>query len=161
MNSNLVHPTFNWPEQRLAAGILNTWMNAFVDKAADLRLANLQQNAERIAKQRETAKDQLLAAQTKLQAYRTTTIIRPNESTGPSAAAAGGGSSEVLAGEFQQSKRAYTLMNQDRIAFEQLAASGTHRIRRRDQRHHVGLAVPTTPKKRSAISSRRKPMCVS
>jgi len=122
-NSNIVRPTFSWPRQRDAADILNTWMQAFVDKAQELRVQSLSANADRLSEQRNNALDKVHAAQTALQNFRTNTITKPSEGAGPSAAASGMGTGDILASEYVKQQREYEALKNDREALETLASS--------------------------------------
>jgi succinoglycan biosynthesis transport protein ExoP len=119
--SNLVRPTFTWPEQRPAADILNAWMQAFKDKAAELRLSSLGMTADRLQAQRATALESVREAQNALQGFRTRTIVGPSEGSSAAVSAAGAGTGELLASEYAQAQRNYEVLKNDREALEAIA----------------------------------------
>jgi capsular exopolysaccharide synthesis family protein len=119
--SNFLKLTLTGSDKWRTAAILNTWMQAFVDKVADLRRSSLSDVARILDTQRSRSQQGLRNAETALERFRQDAITRPGEGTSISAATTGGSPSDVLAMEYFKTETDYENAKHDREALESVA----------------------------------------
>lgn len=113
--------TFRDPDNQLAATILNTWLNEFVDVAAALKRRKLVEYKNILGEQLQTAKASLDASELVLQSFRVNTITEPREGA-PIAAGVQETRDPVMADFFEKSL-AYDNIKQDVANLEAIVAN--------------------------------------
>jgi succinoglycan biosynthesis transport protein ExoP len=119
--SNFLKLTLTGADKWRTAAILNAWMLAFVNKAADLRRSSLSDVARIMEMQRSRSQQGLHDAETALQNFRQDAITKPGEGTSISAATTGGSPSDVLATDYFKTETDYSNAKHNREELESLA----------------------------------------
>jgi polysaccharide biosynthesis transport protein len=121
--SNFLRVKLNGSSKRQTAEILNAWMKAFVDKAAELRGRNSSQTANVLKEQMDAAKLALDNAERSLEAFRIANSTMPRDGgISPSSAVSGGGGGDVgILGEFTKARNDYEEARRDRLSLQALA----------------------------------------
>ena len=87
MTSNFLYLTLQDRDPRMAAKILNTWVNDFVTEAGTLKKQKLATFAKNLQAQLQAAQESLNREETQLQTFRVNTILEPREIGGSPMAA--------------------------------------------------------------------------
>jgi capsular exopolysaccharide synthesis family protein len=109
---------------KLAASILNTWVNEYVSTAGTLKKRKLTDFANTLEDQLQTAKVSLDSAESRLQTFRVNTITLPTE--GSAIAPGLSETRDPVMREYFNGKLAYEAVRQDISALEQLIRSVSH-----------------------------------
>ncbi|HXC25929.1 MAG TPA: polysaccharide biosynthesis tyrosine autokinase, partial [Gemmatimonadaceae bacterium] len=120
--SNFMNLDLTGGDKVQTAGVLNTWMQAFVDQAAELRGQNMSEVAHTLEEQRNSADAAMNAAGAALQAYRSQNMTKPGEGVSTSAALPGGTAGDVLFSEYFKAQADYESTRRDRQALDDVAA---------------------------------------
>ena len=119
--SNFLRLTLLDPDPKLAAAIMNTWIDQFVDVAAQLKRRKLSDFARTLGAQLQTAKGSLDGSEIQLSSFRVNTITQPSEG-GPIAAGVQETRDPVIRAYFDK-KIEYDDIRHDVIALQTLLAN--------------------------------------
>lgn len=124
--SNFLRLTLEDPNPKLAAAILNTWVDEFVDVAAQLKRRKLSDFARTLGSQLQTAKGSLDGSEMQLSSFRVNTITQPSEG-GPIAAGVQETRDPVIRAYFDK-KIEYDDIRHDVLALQTLVANSKDSI---------------------------------
>jgi polysaccharide biosynthesis transport protein len=150
--SNFLLLTLQDPDNKLAASILNTWVNEYVAVAGSLKKRKLTDFANTLEGQLQTAKVSLDSAESRLQTFRIETITLPTE--GSAIAPGLQETRDPVMREYFNGKIAYEAVKQDITALEQLIASVLHDSVPSDaflEIRSVAAGTPATEALRNAV----------
>ena len=120
--SNLVTFALSGLNKVQTAGILNAWMHAFEDEAAELHGQNTTEMSRTLQTQLAAAQHDVTSAEDSLEAFRSQNMTKPSEAVSPSAALVGS-ASDALAADFFKTQTDYNNVHHDRLALDLLAAN--------------------------------------